>query len=182
VTEEGRALLEAGIERNGLRFIDCETTAESLEERMRLYREHAGGRPIRAYINVGGGTVSVGRSVGKKLYQPGLNLTATPEALQIDSVMTRFAREGTPLIHMVQIVDLARAYGFPVVPRTTPAVGRGGLYESTGKRWLAAGFLATIVVLLVYGRRAAREAREQASPAREITVTSQPPEQRSRAA
>lgn len=171
VTPEGRALLEAGIQRNGLQLIDCETTDESLEQRMRLYREHAAGRPIRAYINVGGGTVSVGRSVGKKLYQPGLNLTPAPEALQIDSVMTRFAREGTPLVHLVSITDLAKVYGFPVAPRTTPVVGRGGFYESTRKRWLAAGFLATIVVLLVYGRRAARAARQ----APKTSVDSQEP-------
>lgn len=182
VTPEGRALLEAGIERNGLQFIDCQTTEESLEERMRLYHEHAAGRPIRAYINVGGGTVSVGRSVGKKLYEPGLNLTATPEALQIDSVMTRFAREGTPLIHVVQIVDLAHAWGFPVAPRTTPIVGRGSFYANTGKRWLAAGFLVTIVVLLVNGRRAARDARAQPPASRETGVTLEQPEQRSRAA
>lgn len=170
ISPEGRAMLEAGISRNGLRMIDCETTDESLAERMRLYGEHSGGRPIRAYINVGGGSVSVGRSVGKKLYLPGVNLTATPEALQIDSVMTRFARQGTPLVHIVEVVDLAKAYGFPVAPRTTPVVGRGAFYESTRKRWLAAGFLVTIVVLLVCGRRAAREAREQSSP----SGTSQP--------
>ena len=183
ISPDGRAMLEAAIQRNELVLIDSESTAESLTERMRLYREQAGDSPVRAYINVGGGTVSVGRSVGKKLYQPGLNLTASPEAMHIDSVMTRFAREGTPLIHLVSITDLARAYGFPVAPGTTPVVGRGGIYQSTRKRWLAAGFLATIVVLLVYGRRAAREQPQQSLKVTEAPVDSDhSPTRRNRAA
>ncbi len=91
MTEEGRELLRKGIERNHLPMIQDEEFTDSIDTRMKIYKEHAEGRAIKAYINIGGGTVSVGRSVGKKLYEPGLNLTATPEAMQIDSVMTRFA-------------------------------------------------------------------------------------------
>lgn len=184
LSAEGRQILEDAIRRNGLALIDCATTDESLAERMRLYREHAAGRPIRAYVNVGGGTVSVGRSVGKKLYTPGLNLSATPQALQIDSVMTRFARQGTPLIHLVSITDLARDLGLPIAPRTTPVVGQGGVYPvAASQRGMAAAFLAVIVVLLLYGRRAARDARQQPRTiARETAVTSDHPSAHSRAA
>src|SRR5690606_4171104 len=95
-SEEGKQMLRAGIERNHLPLIAEEEFSDSIDTRMRIYEEHAAGQPIKAYINIGGGTVSVGRSVGKKLYEPGLNLIATPEAMEIDSVMTRFARQQTP--------------------------------------------------------------------------------------
>jgi poly-gamma-glutamate system protein len=145
MTEEGKQMLREGIERNNLPMIVDEEFTQSIESRMKLYEEHAGGRPIKAYINIGGGTVSVGRSVGKKLYEPGLNLTATPEATEIDSVMTRFAKQQTPLIHLVEVMLLAKAYHLPAAPVETPQAGQGWLFYDTWlHRWLAGGFLILI--------------------------------------
>ncbi len=146
MSPEGRQLLHQGIERNGLPLIHDEEFTASIDSRMEIYQDHAAGRPIKAYINVGGGTVSVGRSVGKKLYEPGLNLTATPEALEIDSVMTRFAKDQTPVIHLVQVMQLAKAYHLPPAPIETPKAGDGWLFYDTWlHRWLAGGFLLVLV-------------------------------------
>ena len=38
---------------------------------MDLYTRSAEGKPIKAYINVGGGTVSVGKNIGKLMFRPG---------------------------------------------------------------------------------------------------------------
>jgi poly-gamma-glutamate system protein len=145
MSEEGKQLLRQGIERNNLPLIQDEEFTASINSRMKLYEDHADGKPIKAYVNIGGGTVSVGRSVGKKLYEPGLNLTATPEAMQIDSVMTRFAQRQTPLIHLVEVMQLAKAYHLPTAPVQTPQAGEGWLfYDTWMHRWLAAGFLAIL--------------------------------------
>ncbi len=147
MTEEGRELLRRGIERNHLPMIQDEEFTASIDTRMKIYQDHAEGKPIKAYINIGGGTVSVGRSVGKKLYEPGLNLTATPEAMQIDSVMTRFARQQTPLIHLVEVLQIAKAYHLPIAPVETPQAGQGWLFYDTWlHRWLAGGFLLLLGV------------------------------------
>jgi poly-gamma-glutamate system protein len=147
MTEEGKQMLKAGIERNNLPMIVDEEFTASIDSRMQLYKDMAGGRPIKAYINVGGGTVSVGRSVGKKLYEPGLNLAYTPEALEIDSVMTRFAKENTPIIHLVEVMILAKAYHLPPAPVVTPAAGEGWLFYDTWlHRVIAVGFLIGIGV------------------------------------
>ena len=149
MTEEGRQLLKDGIERNNLPLLKDEEFSDSVASRLAIYEEHAEGKPIKAYINVGGGTVSVGRSVGKKLYEPGLNLIATPEAMEIDSVMTRFAKQGTPLVHLVEIMQLAEAYHLPPAPLETPKAGEGWIFFDTWlHRWLAAGFLLVLGVAL----------------------------------
>lgn len=154
MTEEGKQLLRQGIQRNGLPMIvDGEFTA-SIDSRMKLYEDKAGGRPIKAYINVGGGTVSVGRSVGKKLYQPGLNLTYTPEAMEIDSVITRFAKQNTPVIHLVEVMILAKAYHLPPAPAVTPLAGEGWLFYDTWlHRVIAVVFLIGIGVAFRYVTR-----------------------------
>ena len=47
------------------------------------------------------------------------------EAASIDSVMTRFALEGIPVIHLIKINVLAERYGLPLQPQVIPAVGEG---------------------------------------------------------
>lgn len=148
-TDEGRRIIAAAIQRNGLSLVQSETFAKAIDERMQLYREAAGDNPVRAYINVGGGTISVGRSVGKKLYQPGLNLQASTAALEIDSVMTRFMKQGVPLIHLVQITKLAEKYDLPYAPTELPTAGQGSIYfDSRRSRWMAGGSLFLLVLVL----------------------------------
>ena len=102
---------------------------------------------------MGGGAASVGRALGKKLYQPGLNASPAPEAMQINSVLSHFARQGTPVIHLVEITQLARLHGLPVAPAHTPVVGSGPLFASVSyNRWLVAivlvGVLASLKILV----------------------------------
>ncbi|MBW2225228.1 MAG: poly-gamma-glutamate system protein, partial [Deltaproteobacteria bacterium] len=96
LTKRGRRMLERAIERNEIPFLadiepdtkraqivdeEGEKPAPNLalfdedrvRERMRVYYERAGDRTIKAYINVGGGTVSVGTKVGKRKFSPGVN-------------------------------------------------------------------------------------------------------------
>jgi poly-gamma-glutamate system protein len=148
--KDSRALLDEAISRNGLAPIIEKTYAESLDRRIALYREAAAGAEIRAYINVGGGTVSVGTRAGKGLFGPGLNRTAPRGATQIDSVMTRFALEGVPVVHLIETAQLARKYGLPLAPRQMPKVGEGAIFTRLEyNRWLAAAMLLLVLGVLV---------------------------------
>jgi poly-gamma-glutamate system protein len=146
---EGLKLIGEAIKRNNLPLLDPQNYLHSVNQRMYLYREHAGGMPIKAYINVGGGTTSVGTWKGKKLFQPGVNLFRPIGPLPVDSVMARFAREGVPVIHLIQIQELAQRYGLPRQPTRLPQVGEGEVYvRHEYNRWLAAGVLVAILLSL----------------------------------
>lgn len=151
IGREGRQKLDAVIERNGLAAIKPKDYSQSVEERMALYEARAQGRPIVAYVNVGGGTTSVGTRIGKVAFRPGLNRSA-PRALgDMDSVMGRLVRQGTPVIHLSRIAELARRYGLPVQPTERPRVGEGAVFtRRTHNRWLAGGAVL-IIMLLLYG-------------------------------
>jgi len=145
--EQGQALLDEAIERHGLRKVDAESLAEAIDLRMEVYDELAQGKPIRAYLNIGGGSASVGTYVGKKQLKPGVNFTPARGAASVDSVMQRFLQRGVPVIHITQIVSLARRYGLPVDPKVTPKPGEGSVYvKTTYNRWLA---LAGVVIILL---------------------------------
>lgn len=150
LTKKSRKMLDNVIERNRLPKLDVKNYKDSVEQRMHLYLSHAGEKDIKAYVNVGGGTTSVGTKVGKRMFKPGLNRTAPRGPLAIDSVMTRFAQQETPVIHLTKINQLAERYGLPIQPAKTPPVGDGKIfYKEVRSRLLALIVLGIIILTLV---------------------------------
>ena len=116
---------------------------------MLLYDRHADGRPIKAYVNVGGGTLSVGRRLGKSLYKLGLNTEAPRGSDQIDGIIPRFFARGVPVIHLVGFDRLAKRNGIVAASGGPTPIGTGNVYaESKYNPWLAAGVLVAILVCL----------------------------------
>jgi poly-gamma-glutamate system protein len=148
---EARELLADGIRRNGLPVLTAESLPDAIDKRMDIYDREAHGRPIRAYLNVGGGTISVGQSIGKKMFRPGLNTKAPAGTGRIDGMLSRFIERGVPVIHLVHATALAARYGLPRALATTPAVGEGDVYiRHEYNPWLAGlALLATLAVLLL---------------------------------
>jgi poly-gamma-glutamate system protein len=146
MSKEGRALLDAAIARNGLQLIEPKSLADSIDQRMQIYEEKAGGRPIKAYINVGGSTASVGTHVGKKQFSPGLNREPPRGPGLVDSVMLRFIGRDVPVLHVSQIKDIARQYGLSHDPGKQPRIGESSVYvRAEYNRWLAGGGLLVIL-------------------------------------
>lgn len=151
MTAEAKSMVKKALKRNNLPLLQSTDYVEGINERMQIYRKQAGGRPYKAYINVGGGTISVGRSMGKRAYKPGLNVSATRDVLQIDSIMTRFISKGVPVIHVVEIDRMARKYGLPLAPQQMPQIGEGGVYNLTRYNRI---WTATVLVGILLSLRA----------------------------
>lgn len=151
MSKEGRRLLDEGIARSGVEVIAPQTVEASIERRMAIFNEKAEGSPIKAYINVGGGTVSVGARVGRRLFRPGLNRNAPLGASEVDSVMTRFILEGVPVIHLSHVEELAQRYGFPITPATIPQAGQGEIFVRQGPSRLLAGGGVILILLALVG-------------------------------
>jgi len=146
LSDAGLALLRRAISRSKLPLIEPENYAESVSERMAIYRDLAAGKPIRAYVNVGGGTSSVGTRQSKFAFQPGINRRTPPRAALIESVMARFLDEGVPVIHFLQINGMARRFGLPLSPQVRPPVGTGRIFlQARYNPWLTSGGLAIVV-------------------------------------
>jgi poly-gamma-glutamate system protein len=149
-SKKARELLRAAMERNGLSPLAFETTKENIDERIAIYKKFAGGRRIGAYVNVGGGTVSVGSGLGKRLFKPGLNLKPPPGMTGLDGVIIRFAREGVPVIHMIYIDKLVKKYGLTPNPLVMPSVGEGQIYGKIEYNLYLAAANLIILLLVLY--------------------------------
>lgn len=149
LSKDGKAALESAIAESGVPKLQASNYEESLERRFELYREAAEDNDIVAYVNVGGGTTSVGTREGKKLFKPGLNRTPPQGVSAFDSVMSRFILEGVPVIHMSSIDTIAARYGLPLQPTLTPEPGEGKVFRrEVYNTWLAAGALALLLLML----------------------------------
>lgn len=150
MSQEGRNLIDQGIARAGVEKIDAKSLTDGIEQRMQLYDAKAGSKPIKAYVNVGGGTASVGTHVGKKQFKPGLNLEPPAGEGLVDSVMLRFAQRGVPVIHLTSLELLAKQYGFPQEPKGLPPVGEGTVFvKAEHNRWIAGGGLLAILAAML---------------------------------
>jgi len=149
MSSRGIGKLKDAVLKHGVPLIHTATVAESIDKRMSIYQEHAGDKEIKVYINVGGGIASVGSSVGKRLFRPGLNRYPPPGISEIDSVMARFAVDGAAVIHMTKIETLAEKYGLPLVPQEMPRVGKGKIFRrQVYNIWLVVAALAAIFFAL----------------------------------
>jgi len=151
LTKAARDLLDEAAKRNGGKMYTVRDYQDSVEVRSTLYKEHSDDKEYTAYINVGGGTSSVGTKVGKHLFEPGLNMDMPKGIFTIDSVMMRFISEGTPVIHLSQIDEIAKRYGLPLQPTVTPKIGEGKIfYKEVYSKPLIVAILVAIVLLLVF--------------------------------
>ena len=141
--------IRTAIARNGTPELSSRCRAEAVEQRMQRYEELASGHEIKAYINVGGGVASTGGESAKHLYRAGLNRRLKYSPAEVDCVMTRFAGLGRPVIHLVEIRQLAEQYGFPIAPTSCPPPGEGKPFHLVGpQRGLATTVLVGILVML----------------------------------
>ena len=112
MSQEGRDLLARAIERNGLPRIDSKSVVDAIQQRMAIYDREAKNRPIKAYVNVGGGSASVGTHIGKKQLQPGVNL----EPPHAETLMDLWAAAERFLALTGDRVALCPAYGAATLP------------------------------------------------------------------
>jgi len=148
--EEAIALIDAAIERSGRPVLTVRNYKDSYDQRLEIYQQAAGDAPIKAYVNIGGGTVSVGRSVGKKIFSAGLNEDVhTAISSSDDSIMMYFAQKRVPVLHFSKFNGLAAQYHLPVNPQVTQKPGVGPVFVSQAyNRYLAGAFLVVIFILM----------------------------------
>ena len=90
ITDRGKNIILQAIDRSNTDLLMPATLEESVAKRIALYARYAGGRPIRAYVNIGGGTASTGRAAIDQYFQPCMITSAIPYAFAVDSVTGHF--------------------------------------------------------------------------------------------
>jgi poly-gamma-glutamate system protein len=143
---EGVASIRRSIERADIELLAPANYREAVADRIVIYREYANGRPIRAFVNVGGGAPIVGPPGVDRHFAAGLSRTAPPRAFAVDTVMGYFLRENVPVVHLIRFTSLAERHGLPIAPQERVPVGSGAIYTArVYRRGMAAGLALSLI-------------------------------------
>ncbi len=170
MSSQGRALLAARIRAGSAPFLEEPDLERNVALRMALYKESAGARPIKAFVNIGGSWANLGTDADVLKIEPGLARGIIVPSPARRGVVQAMAADGVPVIHLLNVRGLCERYGLPWDPRPLPAPEEGAFYRraqagSCAGTWLTVGYLlAMIVVSAAITRRRAWRERPTSGP------------------
>ncbi len=127
-----------------------ENNAESIKERLALYSEYNHGRLPDVFVNIGGSSPNMGNTNASLQFPNGLVerlrlSTEDPER----GLIFEYLELGVPVIHLLNVRDLALKSGIAIDPMPFPPIGTEDVYFVTkheglliwGTVWAALGML-----------------------------------------
>jgi len=157
LSPEGRKLIVNAIERNDMEFINEKYLEQSIARRMEIYNERSQGKPIEAYINVGGGIASLGNTINGKLIPPGLTEFLPMQNFPVRGAIIQMGQQDIPIIHLLNISKLTETFGLPDSPVPLPEPGEGEIFVQ--KKYsivitaIATLFLVVVILLVYFSER-----------------------------
>jgi poly-gamma-glutamate system protein len=157
LSPQGRELIIKAIERNQVEFINEKNLEGSIAKRMEIYEKYAGEKKIKAFINVGGGIASLGNTVNGQLIPSGLTEHLPMSNFPLHGVIIQMAKQGIPIIHLLNIDQLLVKYGLPSNPVPLPDPGDGGIFIQ--KKYniiitsIATAILVTVIIFIYLAER-----------------------------
>jgi poly-gamma-glutamate system protein len=148
--DEGRRWLEESAMRNGLSLMRYDSLAGAISARMALLTS----RQPDAIVNIGGGHAARGACKHASSLPVGLWEKANECRCSDRGVLTRCAERGLPVIHLLQIRNLAARYGLDLEP--------GGRYMNSANitsvvrvqdKWVLTALSAITLSLVCWARR-----------------------------
>jgi len=144
LSPEGRKLIEDAIKRSEATFINEEFLEKSISKRINIYKNYKKNSSIKAFINVGGGIASLGSTENAQFIPTGLIEALPMKNFPSNGVLIEMAKQNIPVIHLLNVTQLAAKYGLPISPKPIPNPGSGEVFVK--KQY---DIILTILVTLV---------------------------------
>lgn len=128
LSPDGRQLITDAIRRNKVEFINEEHLESSIQKRIEIYDAHSKKEKIKAFINVGGGISSIGSVENVQFIPGGLSQSLPMKNYPVKGAIIRMSEKNIPVIHLLNINQLAQEYGLPVNPVPLPLPGEGEIF------------------------------------------------------
>jgi poly-gamma-glutamate system protein len=144
LSPEGRKLIKDAINRTDAIFINEDFLENSIKKRIDTYNRYKKNKPIKVYINVGGGIASLGSTENNQFIPTGLIESLPLKNFPSNGVLIEMAKKKIPVIHLLNVTELATKYGLPISPKPLPNPGSGEVFVK--KQY---NIVLTILVTLV---------------------------------
>ncbi len=147
LSKEGRKAIKDAILRNNVLLVKEGSLEENIQKKYELFSKYA--KNPKLYLNIGGGLSSIGNTITGKLVSTGyhryLNLSNTP----VKGTMLLFAEKKVPVIHILNVLELAEKYKLPIVPDKLPEPGEGQIFVEPRYNTLYAVISLIILIILI---------------------------------
>jgi len=148
LSEVGRTMIMEAADRNEVTLIKQGSLSENISARIDLLNRILPLKRYAAVVNIGGGIAAMGHKENCTLIASGLNETLPVRNYPGRGVVHSFAEEGVPVVHIYDVVEIARTYSLPVAQLPLPKVGVGNVFE-TERYNLTVAVIAIILMLLI---------------------------------
>ena len=154
MSPEGRELAGRRIRESGLPFFEETDLRTNVAVRLRFYREAAGARPLKAFVNIGGSWANIGTNAEVLKLRPGLLRDVFVPPPGESGVLQAMASQGIPVIHLLNVRGLCERYGLPWDPKPLPGPGQGSFYRRAAgsggpQALLSLAYIAALVFLVI---------------------------------
>jgi len=95
----------------GARLLEPASFSEAVRARLAVFDEQRAGRPLAAFINVGGTEASLGQSPAILRLANGWLKPVSFDSSPLRGLVARMAERGVPVLHLLNVRDLAFRWG-----------------------------------------------------------------------
>jgi poly-gamma-glutamate system protein len=149
LSKYGRELIEEAIKRNNVQLVHEKSLEKNILKKMAIFENETGKKDIKLYMNIGGGLSSLGSTINGKLVTPGYHKFLYLKNLPVKGTMFLFAEKNVPIIHLLDILDIAEDYDLPVAPEPLPRPGTGRVFEVERYNMTIAAIALVIMIILI---------------------------------
>jgi poly-gamma-glutamate system protein len=129
LSPEGRELIKQAMERNNVALLNEPTLQQSIIKRMAIYDSLSKEKPIVCYINIGGGSASLGGAQNSRLIPPGLTQHLAIKNFPMRGAINLMAERGLPVVNLQEVETISRKYNLPSeISDKAPEIGEGSLF------------------------------------------------------
>lgn len=136
------------INRNDLPIIFEEDRLKNTQKRLVLYDRYAAGKPIKAFVNIGGGVGPLGEYVQGQLIPTGVSMELPLEKFSEKGVIVQMSKRNIPVIHILKVRNLVFQYSLPALPPKDVKIGNSDVYLE--KSYNVFNAFLVLVVLLIF--------------------------------
>jgi poly-gamma-glutamate system protein len=152
LSNEGIEHVIKAIERSGKPFINGQSLFENIQQRLNFFDKNSQDKPIKLFVNIGGGAASLGSVENGKAFKSGLSMDVKLASIpDKQGVLFEMAKKGVPIIHLLHIDKLLNKFELPREPFPLPEPGKGSLFEVEKYNLLLVVSLTLVIVSILAG-------------------------------
>lgn len=116
-------------QRSDIPLIYEKTLNDSVEQRIEIFEQSSKNKKIKTFINIGGASANFGNTVSSVKFENGLTIPGKLNTEYTENgLISYFLSKNIPVIHLLNIENLARKNGISVDPLPLPEPGKADVY------------------------------------------------------